>query len=400
MKTIEREIYLDRIKKFIDIPVIKILVGMRRVGKSTLMEQIKDNLLSKVKEKNKIYMNFESFKFSDIKNEKNLYEYIYEKIGNSKDRFYLFFDEIQLVENWQRAINSFRVDFNCDIYITGSNSSLLSGDLSTLLAGRFVEFQIKPFTFIEFKELYSHSGLNNTDLFRKYIELGGMPLLKYFNFEKEPSFKYLRDVYNTVIVKDVLTYNNIRDVDLFNRILNYTIENIAKTFSATSIRNYLKNEGLRVSIDTVLNYLEMCRDAFIIDKVSRYDYIGKKVLKIEEKYFINDHGFREAIGFSNTKNIERTLENIIYNELISRNYKIKVGRIGECEIDFIAEKDKEVKYFQIAYLLETEKTRDREFGVYKNITDNYPKYVLSMDENDFSQNGIIHKNIIDFLLQR
>lgn len=400
MKLIKRDEYINRIKPFIDKPIIKILVGMRRVGKSTLLHQIGHEILGHVKEDNKIYINFESFEFSEISDAKDLVSYIKERIGNNKDRFYLFFDEIQLIKNWEKAINALRVDFDCDIYITGSNSSLLSGDLSSLLAGRYVEFEIKPFSFTEFRELYSDLRLTDKDLFNKYLEFGGMPILKYFSFEKDPSFKYLRDVYNTVIVKDVLSYHNIRDVDLFKRVLNFTIENIGQTFSANSIKNYLKNESIKVSVDTILNYLEMCRQAFIIDKVSRYDYIGKKILKIDEKYFINDHGFREAIGFSNIKNIERTLKNIVYNELKSRSYDVKIGKVKEYEIDFIASKKKEIEYYQVSYLLESEKTREREFGVYRHISDNFPKYVLSMDENDFSQNGIRHKNIIEFLLEK
>lgn len=399
MELIRRDIYLNRIKPFIDKPIVKILVGMRRVGKSTILYQINNEILNYVDEANKIYMNFESFEFSNINDAKELVSFIKEKIGDKKEKIYLFFDEIQLIKDWEKAINAFRVDLDCDIYITGSNSSLLSGDLSTLLAGRFVEFEIKPFTFMEFRKLYKDLGMNDKELFNKYIEFGGMPILKYFNFEKNPSFKYLRDVYNTVIVKDVLSYNNIRDVDLFSRILNFAIENIGQTFSANSIKNYLKNERIKVSTDTVLNYLEMCKQAFIFDKVSRYDYIGKKILKIEEKYYINDHGFREAIGFSNTINIERTLENIVYNELRSRSYDVKIGKVNEFEIDFIASKEQEIEYYQVAYLLASEQTREREFGVYKNINDNYPKYVLSMDENDFSQNGVIHKNIIEFLLE-
>ncbi|MDI9470318.1 MAG: ATP-binding protein [Bacillota bacterium] len=398
MKLIRRSNYINRIKPFIDKPIIKILVGMRRVGKSTLLQQISKEILGHIEEDNKIYINFESFEFSEISDAKDLFSYIKSRVGNNEDKFYLFFDEIQLIKNWERAINALRVNFNCDIYITVSNSSLLSGDLSTLLAGRYVEFEIKPFSFLEFRDLYADLKLTDKDLFNKYLQFGGMPVLKYFNFEEDPGFKYLRDVYHTVIVKDVLSYHNIRDVDLFKRILAFTIENMGHTFSANSIKNYLKNESIKVSVDTVINYLEMCRQAFILDKVSRYDCVGKRILKVDEKYFINDHGFREAVGFSNIRDIERTLENIVYNELKSRSYDVNIGKVNEHEIDFIASKNKEIEYYQVAYLLESEKTRESEFGVYKNISDNFPKYVLSMDENDFSQNGIRHKNVIRFLM--
>ena len=200
-------------------------------------------------------------------------------------------------------------------------------------------------------------------------------------------------------MKDVLRYNNVRDVDLFERILAYVLENIGNTFSANSIKNYFKNENRKVSVDTILNYLEYCRSAFIIKRVSRYDTVGKKILSVDEKYYLTDHGFRAAKGFSNTRNIERTLENIVCIELISRGYTLKIGKAGDKEIDFIAEKDGELRYFQVSYLMGDEATRDREFGVYKNIKDNFPKYVLSMDKVDFSRDGVAHKNIIDFLLE-
>jgi len=248
-------------------------------------------------------------------------------------------------------------------------------------------------------EIFKSSNLSNEILFEKFVQLGGMPFLKHFNLEESPSFKYLSDVYNTVLVKDVLQYNNIRDVDVFERILNYVTENIGHIFSANSIKNYLKNKNRNISVDTILNYLEYCNKAFIIKKVPRYDILGKKILKVEEKYYLTDHGFRSARGFSNTKDIERTLENIVYTELISRGYEVKIGRIKELEIDFIAKKLDKLYYYQVSYILGNEETRKREFRVYSLVQDNFPKYVLSMDRIDFSSNGIIHKNIIDFLLE-
>ncbi len=226
-----------------------------------------------------------------------------------------------------------------------------------------------------------------------------MPFLKYFNLEEMPSYNYLTDVYNTVLIKDVLEYNSIRDIDLLNRILSYVIENIGMNFSANSIKKYFKNENRDVSVDTILNYLEYCKKAFIIKKVSRYDTFGKKLLKVDEKYYLTDHGFRQAVGFSNIKDIERSLENIVFIELISRGYNVEVGRVKDKEIDFIAKKNEEIFYYQVSYLMPTESTREREFGAYKFVNDNYPKFVLSLDSFDFSQQGIIHKNIIDFLLE-
>lgn len=399
MDYIFRNKYIEKIKKFIDKPIVKILTGMRRVGKSTILNIIKDQVLKDVPDENKIYMNFESFEFFDIKDDNELKDYLSEKLKDKEGKVYFFFDEIQLVKDWEKVINGLRVSHNCDIYITGSNSKLISGDLATLLAGRYVEFEIQPFTFDEFSEIYRSSNLSREELFQKFIKIGGMPGLKYFNLEEEVSQKYLNDIYNTVLVKDVLNYNNIRDVDIFNRILSFAMQNIGANFSASAIRNYLKSENRNISVDTVLNYLEYCNKAFVLKKVPRYDLGGKKLLKVDEKYYLTDHGFRQSMGFSNVKDIEKTLENIVYIELLSRGYNVKIGKVKDREIDFVAKKSEEISYFQIAYLMENEKTREREFGAYDLITDNYPKYVLSMDKLDFSQRGIVHKNIIDFLLE-
>ena len=399
MNYIFRDRYIEKIKNFIDKPIVKILTGMRRVGKSTILKTIKNDVLKDVPEENKIYMNFESFEYFEINNASSLKEYLNEKLEDHKGKVYFFFDEIQLVEDWEKVINALRVSFDSDIYITGSNSKLISGDLATLLAGRYVEFEIQPFTFDEFSQIYNKLNLSRDELFQKFVKIGGMPGLKYFKLEEEVSQKYLNDIYNTVLVKDVLNYNNIRDVDIFNRILSFVMQNIGATFSASAIKNYLKSENRNISVDTVLNYLEYCNRAFVLKKVPRFDLEGKKLLKVDEKYYLTDHGFRQSMGFSNVKDIEKTLENIVYIELLSRGYDVKIGKVKDREIDFVAKRGEIISYFQISYLMENEKTREREFGVYDLIKDNYPKYVLSMDKLDFSQKGIIHKNIINFLLE-
>ena len=399
MQHIIRPKYLKQITQFVDKPVIKVLTGMRRVGKSTLLTMIKDEILKNIPDNNKIYLNFESAELFDITTAKALHTYLQPLIKKTKGKIYFFFDEIQMVSGWEQVVNGLSVDKDCDIYITGSNSTLISGDLATLLSGRYTAFEIYPFTFGEFMQIFKNKKIPKETLFDKFIQLGGMPFLHYFDLDEVPSFKYLNDVYNTVLVKDVLQYNNIRDVDIFNRILSYVLENIGHTFSANSIKNYFKNEKRAVSIDTVLNYLEYCKNAFIIKKVARYDMAGKKLLKVDEKYYVTDHGFRQAQGFSNTKDIERTLENIVFIELASRGYEVKIGKLKDREIDFIAQKNDLIFYYQVAYMLTDEKTREREFGVYKSIEDNFPKYVLSMDHFDFSRDGVIHKNIIDFLLE-
>lgn len=400
MDFVERKEYIDKIKPFINKPVIKVITGMRRVGKSTFLKIISQKILKDIEESNKIYLNFETLELLKIKTDIELVEYLNPLLKDKKDKVYMFFDEIQLVKNWERVINALRVDENYDIYITGSNSSLMSSKISTLLSGRYIQIEIQPFNFREFLKLYSDKNLVYEELFRKYINIGGIPFLKYFDLDENSCAKYLQDLYNTVIVKDVIEYNKVRDVDMFNRILTYVFENIGQTFSSRSIQKFLKNENRNISVDTILNYLEYAKSAYIIKKVPRYDVVGKKILSVDEKYFITDHGLRYAKGFSNEKNIERILENIVYIELLSRGYKVNIGRVNDKEIDFIAIKGDKKEYYQVSYLLETEETRNREFGVYQKVEDNYPKYVLSMDKINFSQNGIIHLNIIQFLCER
>lgn len=400
MDFVERKEYIDKIKPFINKPVIKVITGMRRVGKSTFLKIISQKILKDIEESNKIYLNFETLELLKIKTDIELVEYLKPLLKDKKDKVYMFFDEIQLVKNWERVINALRINENYDIYITGSNSSLMSSKISTLLSGRYIQIEIQPFNFREFLKLYSDKNLVYEELFRKYINIGGIPFLKYFDLDENSCVKYLQDLYNTVIVKDVIEYNKVRDVDMFNRILTYVFENIGQTFSSRSIQKFLKNENRNISVDTILNYLEYAKSAYIIKKVPRYDVVGKKILSVDEKYFITDHGLRYAKGFSNEKNIERILENIVYIELLSRGYKVNIGRVNDKEIDFIAIKGDKKEYYQVSYLLETEETRNREFGVYQKVNDNYPKYVLSMDKMNFSQNGIIHLNIIQFLCER
>ncbi len=400
MDFVERKEYIDKIKPFINKPVIKVITGMRRVGKSTFLKIISEKILKDIEESNKIYLNFETLELLKIKTDIELVEYLTPLLKDKKDKVYMFFDEIQLVKNWERVINALRVDDNYDIYITGSNSSLMSSKISTLLSGRYIQIEIQPFNFREFLKLYSDKNLVYEELFKKYINIGGIPFLKYFDLDENSCAKYLQDLYNTVIVKDVIEYNKVRDVDMFNRILTYVFENIGQTFSSRSIQKFLKNENRNISVDTILNYLEYAKSAYIIKKVPRYDVVGKKILSVDEKYFITDQGLRYAKGFSNEKNIERILENIVYIELLSRGYKVNIGRVNDKEIDFIAVKGDKKEYYQVSYLLETEETRNREFGVYQKVEDNYPKYVLSMDKINFSQNGIIHLNIVQFLCER
>ena len=394
MDYIIREKYISKIKPFINKPVLKILTGMRRVGKSSLLHIIKDEILKDVADENKIYINFEATNLLSINNVNSLLEYLKTLLEDVKGKVYFFFDEIQVIDGWEEVISDLKHNRDYDIFLTSSNKKLISS-----LSEKYVEFEIQPFTFSEFKKAFENMELSKENLFYKFIQLGGLPFLKYFDLDETPSFEYLNDIYNTVLVKDVLQYNNIRDVDLFNHIFSYVLTNIGQSFSASSIKTYLKNKNKNISVDTILNYLEYCNIAFLIKKVPRYDILSKKTLKIDEKYYLTDHGFRQATGFPITQDIERILENIVYIELLSREYEVKVGKVKDKEINFIAKKEKSLSYYQISYKIRDEKTRERIFETYNSITDNFPKYVLSMDHSNFSQDGVIHKNIIDFLLE-
>lgn len=398
---ISREIYMKRIRPFINTELIKVFTGIRRSGKSVMLELVKNELKkSGVSDKNFLCINFEQFSNSELLDSKILHKRIVEFQKSADGKIYLFFDEIQEVDGWEKCINSCRVDFDCDIYITGSNAKLLSGELATYLAGRYVEFVIYPFSFAEFLEMnrQKNSQIDKSACFTAFLKTGGMPFLANFLGDDSAKNQYLMDIYNSVVLKDVVKRNNIRDVDTLERIIAYAFSNIGHIFSATSLSKYFKSEKRNISHDTILNYLKFCTDAFLIYKISRYDLEGKKVLTVNEKYYCADHGLREAVFGKNTQNIDQILENIVCLELLRRNFKVFVGKKDESEIDFIAERNGVKIYVQVAYLLASEETVRREFSVYDSIKDNFPKYVVSMDEFDFSRNGIIHRNIRDFLL--
>lgn len=392
---------MKRIRPFINTELIKVFTGIRRSGKSVMLELVKNELKkSGVSDKNFLCINFEQFSNSELLDAKILHKRIVEFQKTADGKIYLFFDEIQEVDGWEKCINSCRVDFDCDIYITGSNAKLLSGELATYLAGRYVEFVIYPFSFAEFLEMnrQKNSQIDKSACFMTFLKTGGMPFLANFLGDDSAKNQYLMDIYNSVVLKDVVKRNNIRDVDTLERIIAYAFSNIGHIFSATSLSKYFKSEKRNISHDTILNYLKFCADAFLIYKISRYDLEGKKVLTVNEKYYCADHGLREAVFGKNTQNIDQILENIVCLELLRRNFKVFVGKKDESEIDFIAERNGVKIYVQVAYLLASEETVRREFSVYDSIKDNFPKYVVSMDEFDFSRNGIIHRNIRDFLL--
>lgn len=398
---IKRETYMKRIRPFIGSDLIKVLTGIRRSGKSVMLELIKEELLSGgVRDTQMIFINFENMSNAHLCNAAALHDEILKRAAGIQGKLYLFFDEVQEVHDWEKCINSFRVEMDCDIYITGSNAKLLSGELTTYLAGRYVEFVIYPFSFAEFVELYHtvYPELSDAQCFQKYITIGGMPYLSNLRYETEACHQYLQDLYNSVELKDIVKRNNIRDVDLLERIVAYVTANIGTSFSSTSISKYLKSEGRTVSPETVLNYIKACTDAFLFYQVKRQDLQGKKILAVNEKYYVADHGIREAVFGGNLKDINLVLENIVYMELLRRGYHVTVGKIAEKEIDFVCEKQNQKIYVQVTYLLASEETIKREFGAFRDVQDNYPKYVVSLDEFDMSRDGIKHYNIREFLL--
>lgn len=398
---IKRESYMARIRPFIDGDLIKVLTGIRRSGKSVMLELIKDELRVRgVTEEQLVAFNFEDMRNAQLCTAEALHDELVRRAAPIKGKIYFFFDEIQEVERWERCVNSLRVEMDCDIYITGSNAKLLSGELATYLAGRYVKFIIYPFSFSEFLALY-HSVEPDADTrtcFDRYLTFGGMPYLANLRFDETACRQYLRDLFNSVELKDIVKRNNVRDVDMLERIIAYVTANIGTTFSSTAISKYLKNEGRRVSPETVMNYLKACSDAFLFYQVRRQDLQGKKILTVNEKYYVADHGIREAVIGGNMRDIKLVLENIVFMEALRRGYSVTVGKVGEREIDFVCERHGEKCYIQVTYLLAAEETVQREFGVYEHVQDNFPKYVVSLDEFDMSRNGVRHYNIRDFLL--
>ena len=395
-----REKYLSKIRPFYDQDLIKVIMGIRRCGKSVILLQIIDELKEKgIPESQIIYINFENEDYSFIKDDLDLHNYIKEKIINT-EKYYLFFDEIQNVEHWEKAINSFKASKNVSIFITGSNSDLLSGELATHIAGRYVSFKVYPFTFKEVCELKNLTDKQDIETaFNDYIIWGGMPQ-RFMMTDEFQVRTYLTDVYDSILVKDIISRFNIKDLDLFNRVVEYIVTTPSQNFSADNLSNYFANKDDRdVSKNTLYNYLEYMAKAMLVNKAERYDVRGKRILTGKYKYYLTDLGLGQIKNTGKRLQIGAYLENIVYNELISAGYDVKIGGIDKGEIDFIATRFKEKIYIQVAYILADDSVVEREFGAFKTIEDNFPKYVLTMDKLDFSQDGIIHKNIIDWLLE-
>ena len=394
-----RENYLKKIRGFYHVDLIKVITGMRRSGKSVLLKQIAEELkLNDIDDDHIIFLNFELQENSHLLNSKALNNYIKDLIVDDQ-KYYLFFDEIQNVSKWENVVNSIRASQNVSIFITGSNSNLLSGELATHLSGRYVSFNVKPFTFSEvvrLKQLNDKEEINR--VFQDYMLWGGMPQRFQFS-SQEDTITYLEDLYNSIVYKDILLRNKVLHVDLLEHLLEYLVSTPSQTFSGLSISKYFQSVNRNIPLETLYNYFNYIINSFIINKVSRYDIRSKRILTREDKYYLTD------LGLGHVKNINKRLEygayleNIVYNELVYRGYTVYVGKFNQLECDFVATKTDQKIYIQVAYLLADQQVIDREFEVLKKLSDNYPKYVLSMDLFDFSQEGIIHKNIVDWLLE-
>ena len=398
----ERDHYLKQLIKFKDKPLIKVITGIRRCGKSTLLSLFENHLKESGIEENQIIrMNFESFKFDELTNYKELHKYIDEQLIHKSKKYYILLDEVQQINSWEKVINAFLVDANVDIYITGSNAYLLSSELSTLLSGRYVEIKMQPLCFKEYLDFIGANEKRDLEaLFNQYLEFGGLPTIAQLLDTPETIGPFLEGVYTSVLIKDVIERNNIRDAALLESLLKFIAANIGNIVSTKKISDYLTSSGRKTTSDTIDNYLQMLEKAFIIYKVNRYDLKGKKFLKTLEKYYIVDIGIRNKLTGLRDTDYGHVLENIVYLELLNRGYKIAIGKIGPLEVDFVATKTNEKIYYQVSATIMNEDTRKRELRPLKKIDDNYPKYVLTMDKNIFKDySGIKVKNIIDFLLE-
>lgn len=394
---IKRKFYLEKIVKLIDTEDIKVITGVRRCGKTVLLKQIIDELENRgISSENIIYMSFESSKYKNIRNDDDLDEFIFSKTNNLNGKIYLLFDEIQKVKNWEVSLNSYRVDLECDIYITGSNLQLLSGELATLISGRYISINMLPFSFKELIQYYDemHENIDEIQLFEQYLSYGGFPGLLILKWRKREIFTWFIFYY---CLNDILYKNKVKDLDLLEILMEFMISNIGQLFSANSISKYIKNENRKTTPHTIINYMDYARNAFILYQIKRENIKQKRKLLISDKYYLVDPGFYFIFNGPTQRNWGQLLENIVFLELIRQGYSITIGKIQDLEVDFVCRRANQIKYIQVSQSILDENTRKREFKPLEKISDSYPKYVISMDSFDFSANGIIHLNIIDFL---
>ena len=398
---IVRDTYLNRLIEAKDTEFIKVITGVRRSGKSTLLIMFKEYLQDHgVQEKNIIHINFESARYDEINDYKKLYQYIQNRIG--KNKTYILLDEVQNVEKWEKTINSLNIDFDVDIYITGSNAYLLSSELSTLLSGRYIELKMYPLSFKEYLQFNHYDESNIEDKFYEYLKYGGLPAVTLIKDKPDLVMTYLNDIYNTIVKKDVIDRNGIKDIALLENIIKYLANNIGSPISAKKISDYLNSNKIvsKTNHQTIDNYLNMLEKSFIMYKADRTDIRNKTLLKTLGKYYISDVGIRNIIlGFRNIDE-GHLLENIVYLELLRRGYRVNIGKSKDYEVDFVAENPNQIIYYQVAKTIVEEKVLKREIRSLESISDNYEKVILTMDRtlnNDY--NGIKVVNLIDWLLK-
>ena len=416
-----RPAYLEKIMLYVDTPFVKILSGVRRSGKSTILKMIMEELKDRgISEEQILTYNFDSMQHEEIKTAKRLYDEVKSRLAPN-GKTYLFLDEIQEVKSWEKAVNSFATDFDVDIFVTGSNSRMLSSEISTYLTGRYISFRVFPLSFAEYLRFRAHCAIpvytadgiqvftsdgiavhaqpNPKDELARYIRMGGFPAIHLQEYTSDEAYSIVKDIYNSTIFTDIVKRNQIRKVDQLERIVKFAFDNIGRTFSAASIAKYLKSEQRTIDNETVYNYLSKLESAFILHRCSRYDIQGKEHLKTQEKFYLSDPAFRYAVLGYTPDSVAAMLENLVYLELLRRGYDVCIGKIGSAEIDFVATRQENKLYIQIAQRIEREATEQREYGRLLAISDNYPKYVLRADEfAGGNYQGIKTMHIADFLL--
>jgi len=398
----ERKLYLDKISPFIDKPLIKVVSGLRRCGKSTFIKMVMERLAKKkVSPQNIVHINMELMEFEFITDHRELYRYVQNRFAAANGRNYLFIDEIQEISGWEKAVGSMLAEKLADIYITGSNSRLLSSEFATLLTGRYVEIPMFTLGFREFLQFRGRkTGEADEQEFELYLKYGGLPGIHDLTFDDEVIFQYIDAIYSTIMLKDIVARYRIRDVFLLEKISAFVFDNCGSITSAKKIADYLKSQRLRCGVETVQNYIGYLQDAHLVHKARRFDLKGKRHLELYEKYYPGDIGIRHGVLGYRQQDIASLLESIVHLELLRRGYSVSVGKLGDLEVDFVAEKNGQISYIQVAYLLATGETEEREFRPLAKIPDNYPKMVLSMDKVwGEERDGIIRKNLIEFLLE-
>lgn len=402
---VKREKYMKMIRGFIDKPLIKVITGVRRCGKSMLLQLIRAELQERgVPQEHIVYLNFESLQNVYIQDYMDLYRLIKERAKAVEGRLYIFLDELQDIREWEKAVNSFLVDFDCDVYVTGSNAKLLSGEFATHIAGRYIEIKIYPLTFREYLEFEQagrqKNSLSTEQQFENYLRFGGMPGIHMMDWDSLLIDQYLTDIYNSVMLKDVVQRNDLRRPAQLERVMLFIMDNIGNTFSVKTIIDFVKSQGRSISNESMYAFLRGLQDAFIIHKAPRFDIKGKRLLETQEKYFMADLGIRHAVMGYRDHDIGGLLENVVYMELLTRGYTVYIGRQGAAEVDFIAEKKEERLYIQVSYLLADQNVTNREFAPLEAIRDNYTKYVLTMDPSpEFNRGGILRRSVISFLME-